>query len=298
VTVNEFVQPLGRAFLEFVRIATKDVADECDPASGSPARADLDAQDAMTDPNWPTPVLHIDSLGALAFHGALDHARTLATALAHMDPPPIFSDRTMLRPILEMDAVAMWLYEPGITTEQRILRSLRIDKDSAQNKANAAENMGAEGTTEVREARARQNVIDLYAKARRWPLKGTKRPRLADHVIVVMNSGPGSLAGTALWHLTSATSHGDSWVLAAALEEIGPNPATGQAVGALRIDPARVAQSIAIAVASIQGAAMARLAYLGVEPPEALIAAHREWARLWLLRDKEVTRLANQAGDG
>ncbi len=267
------VEPLAGAFLGYLDLAYDVAGADLLPAPGSVALLDELQEQRLEDVDWPEPVRTAHMHGAFSFHSEVDHARTLAAALSVMRPGPIYSHATLMRACLEASRLSIWLHDVGISTDERVKRSLRRELTSATNVKHMMTNLGKTDHAVAKKERQKVERVTRYALGRGWVLDAVKEPTIGEHFVRVLNDEVLTPAGTGIWHLSFGIAHGDLWALSTAMKPGPRDPITGRARGALVIDGSKLVQSVGFVGMSLIESVGMRLRFYGVEERPAVSAA-------------------------
>lgn len=202
------IEPLAEAFLAYIDVAYDVAGADLLPSAGSVALLDELQEQRLASVEWPEPVRTAHAHGAFSFHSEVDHARTLAAALGVMRPGTICSHATLVRASLEASRLTIWLHDVGVSTEERVKRSLRREMTSATHVKHMMKNLGATDRALATKQRQKAERVTRYALSRGWVLDTVQEPTIGEHFVRVLNDEVLTPAGAGLWHFSSGIAHG------------------------------------------------------------------------------------------
>lgn len=276
---------------------------------GSVAAADL--QDRSFDGPWGHATHEVVHEVGAPLNAAADHLHAMAAVV--LAPGTVLALSTLTRTVLETLARTCWLYEPGITTRERVRRVYSVRLVSLGEQLNLVRGIAAPAS-ERREkstglekgvfrikAGARGVGLNYVSKPNRVPGLARKRyierevprdQRLITEMFQTQASQPGSRTdelGPVIHRLTSATAHGQPHGMLMFVLGAESIPATDGVVDVqLALDLSHFANLVGSVVLAVNATSERLCAYYGwpTDPWKKALRLAGESVHEWMERDR------------
>jgi hypothetical protein len=229
VAIRERLEPTIKALRDLVdAVRAAPGRHGSEPTQNSPAKRDLDTQDAEYGAveGWSQPVRDA--------HACADYALGFSR-LCGQAPPPVYAHLVIARSVLEAGVVSAWLNDPSISTHERVRRALSEHLYRAREEERLAKDLDKIEDNEASSARLAaasellvhwkgvESALELPADAETSePAIGkVSRPQMPGAISALVSadgSAPASAGGAVQWRYLSSVSHATWQGLKEALE--------------------------------------------------------------------------------
>ncbi len=275
-TFAEYMAPIEAALSDYA-VAVNAQADGHGylPAASSQAMAELDVQRAWATASWSEPVRNAHSYASTLLYTLIEHVAAFAAIIAHTKVGPSQSHRPTLRAVFEITPIAHWLFDPTISAEKRVKRSIAYRLKSA-NESGRMQHL----EQAVQNSKNARNACKTFARHNGWAIRANavddeKLPVAAESFSTVVFGGEAERLDRTLWSLLSASTHGTWYAISEGFaERMVPDPLDPSGGFAPVIIEAGQITMFALMVGqSLQAVATARSELMGWPATDAMIDA-------------------------